>query len=334
VHYTWCYFAYLGAMFTCAIPPLLLLNNESPAEANKFRAGNSFAYNMSQSYMVPARFEGGFPEMSFAIFLMSCGTAPMFFFLLIIRDLVGVHVEIALQQDFAIGSVLFFLSAAASTIMDVTYGDRIGPASRGAYHDANSLAELSPRTRGESVAGAVAWEREKIRRLKVLSAIACVYGASVLALPIVQFIHPLDTRLTCFFPLVVVFGATFGLGYSRFQDATWRLLPRDCDMANAMGFNCMARNFGLGVGNFFFGAMLECFKVHHSVDGTTTTILTTTFTGQVLTTATQVYTDGGYDFMCAGCLVFNLVAAVICYRIVYILPDPDAIAENSATKGL
>merc|ERR1719162_2198191 len=71
----------------------------------------------------------------------------------------------------------------------------------------------------------------------------------------------MDERFAFFYPLVVIFGSAFGLGYSRFQDATWRLLPRNCDMANAMGFNVMARSFGLGVVNFFFGALLEFFKV-------------------------------------------------------------------------
>merc|ERR1719253_1916574 len=85
-----------------------------------------------------------------------------------------------------------------------------------------------------------------------------------MALPFVQFAPTVSQRFDWFYPLVVIFGATFGLGYSRFQDATWRLLPANCDMANAMGFNVMARNFGLGVGNFFFGALLEEFKVYYT----------------------------------------------------------------------
>jgi len=331
VHYTWCYFAYLGSMFICAIPSLVLLINDKPAPPNPFRQGKSFAYNMSQAYITPCTFEGGFPQISLAIFIMSCGTAPMFFFLLIIRDLLGVHNEVTLQRDFAIGSVLFFLAAAAATIVDVTYGDRIGPSSRAQHTDAASLSELSPRSRAESVAGAKSWEKEKIRRIKVLVWISAIYALSVLVLPLVQFAHSLRSRFAWFYPLVVIFGATFGLGYSRFQDATWRLLPVNCDMANAMGFNVMARNFGLGVGNFCFGAMLEAFKVYHKVrkGAIMTTTTTTVALGgfQVLTTARQVYTDTGYDFMCIGCSLFNIVAGFIAYRIIFLLPDPDSIAE-------
>merc|ERR1719263_904904 len=141
VHYTWCYFAYLAAMFICAVPSLVLLVNDSPAPINLHRKGLSFWSNMTSAYITPCYFEGGFPQISLAIFVMSCGTAPMFFFLLIIRDLLGVHNEVQLQKDFAVGSVLFFLAAAGATIVDVTYGDRIGPSSRGKHKDAASLSE-------------------------------------------------------------------------------------------------------------------------------------------------------------------------------------------------
>lgn len=327
VHYTWCYFAYLGSMFICAIPSLILLTNDKPSPVNKFRKGRSFMTNMSQAYITPSTFEGGFPLVSLAIFVMSCGTAPMFFFLLIIRDLVGIHNEVRLQQDFAIGSVLFFLAAAAATIVDVTYGDRIGPSSRSQHSDASSLAELSPRSRAEAVATAKAWEKEKIRRIKVLFWLSLVYAVSLLTLPCVQFVRE-SSRLAWFYPLVVVFGATFGLGYSRFQDATWRLLPQNCDMANAMGFNVMSRNFGLGVGNFFFGALLEEFKVVK--DAKSIVSVTSTTTQQVanyLTSARQVYTYAGYDVMCIGCWGFNIIASLMTYRILWHIPDPDKIDE-------
>lgn len=333
VHYTWCYFAYLFAMFSCAIPSLLLLENDKPAPVNLHRSSKSFSANMSAAYITPCSFEGGFPQISLAIFVMSCGTAPMFFFLLIIRDLLGVHNEVALQQDFAIGSVLFFLAAAAATIVDVTYGDRIGPVSRGNYLDAAALSELSPRTRAESVTKAKTWEAEKRHRLKVLVIISIVYAVSVMLLPGVQLLKTIAGRFAWFYPLVVIFGGTFGLGYSRFQDATWRLLPYNCDMANAMGFNVMARNFGLGIGNFFFGALLEEFKVSNVSTATqtlSTTITTTSFRGvQVLTSAHQVYTRAGYDIMCFGCMCFNLLAGFIAYRIISLVPNPDEIKEAS-----
>merc|ERR1719253_551892 len=151
-----------------------------------------------------------------------------------------------------------------------------------------------------------------------------------MALPFVQFAPTVSQRFEWFYPLVVIFGGTFGLGYSRFQDATWRLLPTNCDMANAMGFNVMARNFGLGVGNFFFGALLEEFKVTTLPTEKLTSTLTTTTTkgiiGQVLTKASQVYTKLGYDVMCVGCMTCNLIAAGITYNIISKIPDPEEIA--------
>merc|ERR1719409_2661816 len=48
VHYTWCYFAYLGSMFFCAIPSLLLLVNDEPIPPNPYRQDQSFSASMMQ----------------------------------------------------------------------------------------------------------------------------------------------------------------------------------------------------------------------------------------------------------------------------------------------
>lgn len=325
VHYTWCYFAYLGSMFVCAIPSLVLLVNDSPGIPNPHRAGRSFARNLSEAYLTPCTFEGGFPQISLAIFVMSCGTAPMFFFLLIIRDLLEIHQEAPLQRDFAVGSVLFFLAAAIATILDVVYGNRAGPSSRGTGESPDPQ-DMSPHSRSTKLAENISWEKEKIRRLRILVVISAVYALVVLCIPLVQLFHSYTGRFAYFYPLIALFGGTFGLGYSRFQDGTWRLLPMNCDMANAMGFNVMARNFGLGVGNFFFGAMLEYFKVAHRPTAMTTTT-TSHITIQDLTGLSQTYTAAGYDFMCAGCMVFNVIAGLIAYRITWFLPDPEVIPE-------
>jgi MFS family permease len=53
VHYTWCYYAYLGCMFITAIPSLMLLNKDLPCKPNKYREGNTFGENMSQAYITP-----------------------------------------------------------------------------------------------------------------------------------------------------------------------------------------------------------------------------------------------------------------------------------------
>jgi len=298
-------------MFLTALPSLLLLNRDLPAKPNKFREGNTFSQNMSQAYIVPLSMEGGFPEISLAIFVMSCGTAPMFFFLLIIRDLLGVHNEVALSKDFAIGSILFFLGATVATAIDVVWGGRTGPQSRLSATDDVPL-EVKQEKLQE-------WEREKVKRLRVLVWLSMIFALSVVVLPLCQFLPTLTERFEVFYPLTAIFGLTFGLGYSRFQDATWRVLPQDCDMSNTMGFNVMARNFGLGVGNFGFGTLLEAFKVWHppKARGVRTTMTTTTFnpTANILTSAKQIYTPTGYDVMCIGCFFCNICAGYLTWRL-------------------
>lgn len=253
----------------------------------------------------------------------------MFYLWLIIRDFLGVGNQIFLQRHFAACSVLFFLAAAAATVLDVTCGGRIEASSRSRYRDAASLAELSPRSRAESVAAAKAWEKEKIWRLKMLVVISGMFAVSVLLLPTVQFLKSRALQLEWFYILVTLFGAAFGLGFSRFQDATWRLLPQNCDMANAMGFSVMARNFGLGVGNFFFGVMLHEFVVVSDSDIATST--TTTAPHRMFVPASiaarKLYSKHGYDFMFVGCMLFHIAAGLIAYRIVLQLPDPDTIGE-------
>jgi MFS family permease len=308
VHYTWCYYAYLGCMFITAIPSLMLLNKDLPAKPNKYREGNTFGENMSQAYITPTYMEGGFPEISLAIFVMSCGTAPMFFFLLIIRDLLGVHNEVSLAKDFAIGSTLFFLGATIATAIDVIWGGRTGPQTRASSDDSSMSLE-------EKHAQAKEWEAEKIKRLRVLVWLSGAFAISVVILPLCQFLPTLTERFEVFYPLTLIFGLTFGLGYSRFQDATWRVLPEDCDMSNTMGFNVMARNFGLGVGNFGFGTLLEAFKVYHPPKVLSLHTTTTTTIVQSLTDAQQVYTPTGYDVMCIGCFFCNITAGWLTWRL-------------------
>jgi len=332
VHYTWCYYAYMACMFITAIPSLTLLNRDAPAKPNKFREGKTFAENMSQSYVVPFSMKGGFPEISWAIFVMSCGTAPMFFFLLIIRDLLGVHNEISLSKDFAIGSILFFLGATIATAIDVIWGGRAGPQSRGAIPDGKTSQQLSPAERFAHIEKMKEWEKEKVKRLQVLVWLSGAFALSVLILPLCQFLPTLTERFELFYPLTALFGLTFGLGYSRFQDATWRVLPVDCDMANAMGFNVMARNFGLGVGNFGFGCILEAFKVYHPhLKHTTTTTTTYNPNLQILTSAHQVYTPTGYDIMCIGCCICNISAGYLTLRLKRMLEREE---QDSVVEGL
>merc|ERR1740138_1501525 len=131
---------------------------------------------------------------------------------------------VPLQRDFAVSSVIFFLAAAVFATIDVSFGDRVGPQQM--FSQAQKAETLSPEEQALMLEEAKQWEREKIKRIKILVVLSFIFAASVLILPAVQWLPTVQVRLDVFYPLVAIFGATFGLGYSRFQDATWRLLPK------------------------------------------------------------------------------------------------------------
>jgi len=234
--------------------------------------------------------------MTLAIFVMSCGTAPMFFFLLILRDFVEVPKQ-KLVKDFAMGSMIFFLLAAFAAALDFTCGSRSAPGLMGM----SAREPTSPRSHLDL-------EKEKLRRLNILVFISVLFAMTMVGLSLTICFQTPESRTAFFFPMLGIFGFTFGLGFSRFQDATWRLLPNDCDMANSMGFNVMARNFGLGLGNFFFGAMLELFKRQG-------------FRERV--SHETLYEKQAYSFMFYGCMALQLGAGFIAYRITWLISDPD-----------
>lgn len=301
--YRWCYYAYLLSMFATALPSLLLLSNDDPAPPNQYRKEGHLLTQMYESYSVPMSYEGGFPGVSFAIFIMCCGTAPLFFLLLIIRDVLGVHVLVPLERYFAISCLVFFIAAAACSGYDVACGGRVTQTNRAGVGGSMTAAE---------------WEQAKRHKLDVLVVISVVFGLIVVIIPLTVFVHPLETRLLVFMLMVIVFGGTYGFGYSRFQDATWRVLPNDIDMANAMGFNVMCRNLGLGVGNFVAGLVLDFFKVPGAVGGQQTEA----FGGAIQASAKQVYTVTGYVWMCTLCFLCNISAGVLAWRVkVYDLKD-------------
>jgi diazepam-binding inhibitor (GABA receptor modulating acyl-CoA-binding protein) len=321
VHYSWCYYAYLFCMFTFSIPPLLMLTNDAPMAPNPHRKGNSFLTNIVKSYTTPCTYEGGFPEANFGAFIMACGTAPMFFLLLIIRDLIGIHGKVELQQNFAITSVIFFIFAAAATALDVVFCGRVGPLDLKEPEDSQSA---SPKTRKAKRLNDAEWESDKKRRLRILVVLTFMCGLSVGMIPIVQFFDSLEMRLRFWWPLVATFGASFGLGFSRMQDVTWRVLPKNVDMANAMGFNVMCRNVGVGVGNFAFGALLDFFKV----PGLTLESLTAPGR-HPFTELGQVYTASGYSAMCLSCWFLNGCASLVIYHMSHLGPDPEVLQKES-----
>eukprot|EP00812_Abedinium_dasypus_P012643 NODE_6151_length_526_cov_188.384289.p2 GENE.NODE_6151_length_526_cov_188.384289~~NODE_6151_length_526_cov_188.384289.p2 ORF type:complete len:161 (+),score=44.00 NODE_6151_length_526_cov_188.384289:69-485(+) len=69
------------------------------------------------AYITPAKLTGGFPRACLAMFVFTCGTAPLFFFILMVRDLVGITDPASLSVHFSISSIVFFLAATASALV-------------------------------------------------------------------------------------------------------------------------------------------------------------------------------------------------------------------------
>jgi len=225
VHYSWLYYAYLFGMFVSAIPALSLLASDLPLAHTQMRQReDSFVSAMIQAYLKPMRTQGGFPRACLAVFVFSLGTAPMFFLLLIVRDVVGIQRPVALQEHFSGSSILFFVSAAFASVL-------LG-------------GTTMPRT--QLVA--------KVWRLNIAVGL---FGAVCFLIPCIAFLPSVGFRSFVFYLFACVYGCAFGVAFSSFQDVTWQLLPHRCDVANAMGFNVMCRLLGIGVGNFAAGLILD-----------------------------------------------------------------------------
>merc|ERR1712137_691036 len=119
------------------------------------------------AYIGPAQLKGGFPEACFASFVFSCGSAPMFFILLMIRDLVGVEDTYTLETDFSIASIIFFLCAALAA----------GYTARTDHEDAPAIEGDSPYLR--SLKSRIASARNS----------ALLYGVVLTLLPILILIE-------------------------------------------------------------------------------------------------------------------------------------------------
>jgi len=277
--YSWLYFAYPIGMFLCAIPSLMMLDKDVPVGMGmKKQTKDTFSSSLLQAYIAPTRYKGGFPRACLAVFIFSLGTAPMFFLLLVIRDLVGVSDPVELQRTFSVTSIIFFLSAAVSCVLT---GMRVKPPSE--LSDATSQAQ----TNLDSL----------LSRGTTLVVSMVVFAVIVLLIPGLSIFQLQTSRNRAFYFLAALFGAAFGAAFSLFQDMTWQLLPPEANVANAMGFNVMSRLLGIGLGNFAAGLILD-------------------FSYTQLGAATQpgmVYRPAGYAIMCLCCFVANLASSAIAY---------------------
>mmetsp|Transcript_136311 Transcript_136311/g.237016 ORF Transcript_136311/g.237016 Transcript_136311/m.237016 type:complete len:653 (+) Transcript_136311:61-2019(+) len=296
VHFTWLYYAYLCGMLTCVAPMLLLLGDadgDSPVRATEMMRGRPGLRGMMvQAYVAPAVVPGWLPSFSAASFLFGCGMAPMFFLLLMIRDLVGVASPIALQDHFSACSMLFFVAAAIAALLSAT---------------------CEPKASGKecSEAEAKIMLSERLRRT-ALSALS--FGLATILLPIACLPNALSTRETIFYVAATALGFVFGSGFAKFQELTWQLMPEDSEVAKAsiMGFTVMCRIFGLGIGNFAAGVILDLFPLPGTLPalqkaGNPTSGSNIWFRGA----AQPVYRQTGYVVMCCSCTAFCIASSMI-----------------------
>mmetsp|Transcript_23583 Transcript_23583/g.42608 ORF Transcript_23583/g.42608 Transcript_23583/m.42608 type:complete len:574 (+) Transcript_23583:60-1781(+) len=244
VNFTWVYVAYLVAMPIGISPALFMLSNDGPMRSSRVAEAyeHSFKENLHRAYIEPFRIPGGFPLASVAVFVFSFGTGPMFFLLLMVRDLLGIDDDAQQQRVFAYLSIVFFLSAAVASILATQEG---------------AISSEEERTEDEELK---VKETALLRYARLKTSII-LFGFVGIFLPFMVLIESQWWRSTYFFSMALLYGFFFGSAYSRFQDCTWMLLPPGVEMANVMGFNVMCRNSGIGLGNFMVGLILECYVV-------------------------------------------------------------------------
>jgi len=287
LHFSWLYYAYLFVMLVCAFLSLCLIDAEDMATklqqatsraAKHALEDQTFKKLVVQAYWMPARCEGGFPRACMCQFIFSLGSAPMFFLLLMIRDIVGIKDESVLQMHFGAISIVFFVAAALASIL--------GTIAAKAGCDASELAE----DRDDDGDGA--GETLSASSWHMMIASTAAFGATALAIPFQGLFPRQEQRVVAFYVVSAIWGMSFGSVYARFQECTWSLLPPGVEIANAMGFAAMCKLAGVGIGNFIAGYILDGFvQGKHS------------------------YKLHGYFIMCAACAAAVFISAGLAYTI-------------------
>jgi len=324
--YVWLYYAYLIVMFLCAFLTLCSIQagdieaisqrqrpRPSPRGELHHQQSTGFWSLVVRAYYVPANYRGGFPRACLSIFVFSLGSAPMFFLLLMVRDIIGVDGQRAVQTHFGCISMLFFIMAAISSILgaatstkattandgDGVLGERPPPheAAPAAGGDAGSIGAEAEGD-GDSPSRAVE-DRATVAsrwRLMVLSTVS--FGVVCAVIPTVGLMSTMKQRLVAFYFVGAALGFSFGAVYQRFQECTWSLIPPHAEIANAMGFCGMCKLAGVGIGNFLVGIILDRSSGTVGGHGHGTK-----------------YSLSGYWAMCAFCTVAVLSAAALCQTI-------------------
>jgi len=317
MEYGWLYYAYPLGMFACAVPSLLLLNRDRPpvlerrwsVESIRDDSEQSFLTSVGEAYLAPTRFKGGFPRACLAVFVFSLGTAPMFFLLLIVRDLVGIQDQVRMQLHFSLSSIVFFLSAAAASCSIALYN------------------------RASQAVG-MAEEEILVQRARLLVFSMIVFGLVVIVLPVLSLFEEEYARNVVFYCFSTIFGGAFGACFSLFQDMTWQLLPPDIHVANAMGFNVMSRLLGVGLGNFIAGIILEFSYQGERLESTEMTAATAVAGSLVSGDAlVRVYSPGGYVIMCTCSGVAVLISAALARSATGVAARSELVSLRQAPAG-
>jgi hypothetical protein len=275
-------------MFICSIPSLILLGDDTPSGRCKHQGDESFVHLLVQAYMTPTTYKGGFCRACLAVFVFSLGTAPMFFLLLILRDLVGVTDPVKLQQQFSSSSILFFIAAAAFSVATSL--------------NKQKLPDPTTEENKQII------EEARQRKVFQLCTAMSMFGMVILAMPLVALLKEVSQRVIAFYALAVCFGGAFGSAFSRFQDCTWSEIPESADMANALGFNVMSRLLGVGLGNFIAGVILDCFYTGEAIITSQKPMPASLLSFHVGFSAgtremSQVYSTAGYVALCGYCAI-------------------------------
>jgi MFS family permease len=289
VHYSWLYHGYLIAMFVCGLPSLLIINKDMPRFANRGseRGTGNFLKSCIDAYIKPSRFQGGFPMACLCVFIFGCCTAPMFFFCLFIRDLVGITDQAKLQKHFGLISILFFLSAALASVLNALIAPK-----KGNPHGKDRSSSSTPDIRAGS--------------FKMTAAAIISFGLFVFFLPFVHSFGSEVGRLEAFYVMAGITGFFFGSAYARFQDCMWQLLPANVNTANAMGFCTLTRLFGGALGNVVAGFVLDLVRNSSQNDPNTQ---------PVDSMGLIAYSPAGYFVVCTGCTVLSLISGALILRI-------------------
>jgi len=287
-HYSWIYYGYLIVMLVCAFLTLSFIDAGDLAGQQRDRDEEvSLSAFLTQAYYMPSRIQGGFPKACLCMFVFSSGSAPMFFLLLMVRDIVGIKDPTDLQIQFSAISIVFFISAAASTVLGaILAGPSSGTTSSDTTQGANATEAEEQDTQRRA-------ERDQIRSRWWLMVMSTLCFAMVITIiPFLGLISGLHNRTVGFYIFAIAFGFGFGSVYARFQECTWSLLPKGIDVANAMGWAAMCKNAGIGLGNFFVGFILDYFR-----DGP------------------KAYSLPGYFVMCAFCCFVVFLTAFLAHQI-------------------